>query len=140
MSTVLWANHLIEEKVHSDGADKWALFKFTDKLDRLCKDLGLRCFSELCDSTDLQVNLDQLVLPSGMESTDELMARSGVWFDSQEVVKILTDLIRKIEKDDIRFGLISNHQSEVLLELKESLAFAEQGVNLRARFNFSIIM
>ncbi|MBC3881873.1 hypothetical protein H8K35_10705 [Undibacterium sp. LX40W] len=50
MSTVLWANLLQDGIVTSDEDDKYALYKHTDKLDRIAKNLGLSSFAAICDT------------------------------------------------------------------------------------------
>ncbi|WP_367154267.1 hypothetical protein [Methylomonas sp. HYX-M1] len=140
MSTVLWANSLIEGNVESDQADKYALFKHLDKLDKLCRSAGLRPLSEICDSTDAKYNLDEIELPAGMASTDELMARDGVWIDAQAAVQLLETLLAEIKTRKTRFGLLSDSHEEVVTELGEAIEFARAAASKNARFNFAMVM
>ncbi len=57
MSTVLWANLLLEGKVSSDENDNYALYKHSKKLDKLTRELGVSGFSSVQDFTDIQFNL-----------------------------------------------------------------------------------
>ena len=140
MSTVLWANYLVDGKLVCDEADKYALYKYSKKLDKLARRLGVTPFLDLQDTTDLQYNLSESPLPDGVETTDELMAISGVWVEAADVVKMLEALLREIEAKNIKFGLLSNAQDDVIDELKESLTFAKQAEDLSAKFNFTVVM
>lgn len=140
MSTVLWANQLLDGKVTSDQSDKYALCKHLKKLDAICKDHGLSPLSGFCDDTDLRVNLGREELPEGMQSTDELMARSGTWIDGGQAASVLGKLLESVRAGKVRFGLLSNDHEAVVAELEESLAFATQAGDKGARFNFSVVM
>lgn len=140
MSTVLWANYLAGGVVTTDASDKHALFKHADKLDSVCRASGLPPFSEICDSTDMRFNVDDIELPEGMQSTDELMAQNGVWMEGKSAVEMLERLLAAIESKQIRFGAIKNNYDDVVAELEESIAFAKVAAENGARFNFSIVM
>jgi hypothetical protein len=140
MSTVLWANHLAEGVVTSDESDKYALFKHLDELDALCKASGIALVSSLCDYTDLMFNMDEIELPEDMESTDELMAEQGVWVSSAEAVELLTQLLEGVKSKNDQFGLTKDEHAELVEEIEESIAYAEAGVALSAKFNFSVVM
>ena len=79
MSTVLWANVLVAGKVVSDQSDHGALYKHANKLDSIAKECGFLPFLAMCDTTDQQVNIGKKELPSGMKSTEEMMASEGKW-------------------------------------------------------------
>ena len=140
MSTVLWANYLLDGHVTCDQADKYALYKHAEKLDEISRKLGVVPFIDIQDTTDAQVNLQGKDLPDGMTSTDELMARDGLWVDANEVISALTALLTDIRANDVRFGLLSNDQADVIEELEESLEFAKQAAEHSAKFNFSVVM
>jgi hypothetical protein len=140
MSTVLWANQLKDGTVETDAADKYVLFRYLDKLDATCTQCGIPLISEICDYTDYRFNIEDRELPDSMESTDELMAREGVWMDGKDAVSLLEQLLSKIQSDQVRFGLFSNRHDEVVLELEESLVFARKAEEAGARFNFSVVM
>jgi len=140
MSTVLWANYLVDGSVTSDEADKHALFEFTDKLDSICDRAAVTEFSTILDSTDMRINLDQLELAEGMESTDELMARDGTWVDAEIALRMLETLLSTIRSEKIRFGRLKNAHDDVVAELEESIDFVNRAVGRSAKFNFSIVM
>lgn len=140
MSTVLWANQLLDGQVISDEADKHALYKFSKKLDRLSKKLNVTPFIDAQDTTDAEYNFSDQELPTGMESTNELMAAEGTWIDAAAAVTMLKALIAEIEHKDIRFGLLGNAKEAVLSELGESLAFAEKAAADSAKFNFAVVL
>lgn len=138
MSTVLWANLLVDGAVQSDESDHWALYKHADKLDALTKTLGLPSFLDVCDTTDLRFNADEFELPPGASSTNEVMAVSGVWLPIDDALKMLKALLAHIQSHGIRFGLLSNQHAEVVEELQEVIAFA-QSTSGAQKFNFGIV-
>ncbi len=140
MSTVLWANLLVNGNVQSEAEDRYALFDHTDKLDDLCKSLGMPPFADLCDSTDARFNMDEFELPDGMESTNDYMAINGSWTDLPDAIRVLETLLRHIQENSVRFGLLKNQHAEVVTELTEVLAFAKAHRGDGAKFNFSIVM
>ncbi len=140
MSTVLWANVLRDGKVTSEEADYYALYKHSKKLEALGKTLKLPSFLALCDTTDLRYNLEDLPLPEGMQSTDEWMAKHGNWLPLSQALAMLQQLREHIASRQIRFGLFSNAQSEVLAELDQAIAFAASHAGSAQQFNFSVVM
>lgn len=140
MSTVLWANTLLNGTVTADESDKWALHKHSDKLDELTRALKLTPFSSLCDTTDAEFNMSDADLPVGMTSTNELMAQRGVWVDAAAAVQMLESLLAAIRTNKTRFGLLKNDHEDVVSELVESIAFAKLAADKGARFNFAIVM
>lgn len=140
MSTVLWANLLQDGIVSSDEDDKYALYKHTDKLDRIAKNLGLSSFAAICDTTDAQFNLSDEALPDGMESTNEVMALKGVWISAAQAQGLLSGLLEHVQKNQTRFGLFSNDHDAVVEELAQALSFAKSAKSPLAKFNFSVVM
>ena len=140
MSTVLWANYLQDGRVTSDEADKYALYKFSSKLEKLTRQLGVSSFADALDTTDAQLNVTDEALPDGMESSDQVMAAQGVWIAADDAVTMLDALIREIEDKNVKFGMLGNAKDDVLQELRDSLAFAQQAAERNARFNFSVVM
>lgn len=140
MSTVLWANRLEAGEVVSDQSDKHALHRHLARLDKIAAAAGLSPISAFCDSTDLRFNLQDLNLPEGMASTNEWMARDGVWIDAVEAVRVIAALLADIEAKRPRFGLLGNDIEAVLQELREALAFARDAAGRGARFNFAVVM
>ena len=141
MSTVLWANSLLDGVVASDESDKYALYKHAKKLDEICRSAGGHSFEAICDSTDLNFNLnDDAELPEGMTSTNEVMAKSGVWMEAADAVRMLSAALAHIREKQTRFGLLKNEHDEVVEELEESIAYAKTAAASGAKFNFSIVM
>lgn len=139
MSTVLWANLLVNGKVQSDAKDLTALFDQCDKLDDLCSSLNLPSFADLCDTTDVRFNMEEFDLPDGMESTNDYMALHGVWMELPDAIRMLETLLKHIQDKSVRFGLLKNRHSEVVSELGDVLAFAKAHHGADARFNFSVV-
>ncbi len=140
MSTVLWANVLIEGKVISDESDKYALYKHSKKLDRLTGDLKVSRFLEIQDLTDMQFNVSDEELSDGVESTNEIMAEKGVWISGEGAVEMLEKLISEISTKKIKFGIFSNDHDEIIRELNESLGFANKAKLSNGKFNYSVVM
>ncbi len=140
MSTVLWANLLLDGKVSSEQRDLYALYRHSKKLDRLSRELGVAGFLAAQDMTDIQFNLSPEELPPGIESTDEIMAASGSWMNAADAVVMMQSLIDRIRRDQVRFGVFRDDRDDVLAELEASLRFAERAASLDAGFNFSVVM
>jgi hypothetical protein len=140
MSTVLWANRLIDGAVISDQSDKYALYRHLPLIDKVAQAAGLPPLSGMCDSTDARFNAEDLALPDGMKSTDEWMAVEGVWVDGAAALVQLVSLLDAIESKKPRFGLLRNDYDAVVTELRESMAFARDAAAQSAKFNFSIVM
>lgn len=140
MSTVLWANRLCDGAVVSDQSDKFALHKHLPQLDRIATGLGVPALSSWCDTTDLRFNAEDMSLPDGMTSTDQWMARDGVWVDAGEAARGLSAVLEAVETKRPRFGLLRNDCDAVIAELRESLAFARAAAESAAKFNFSVVM
>jgi len=141
MSTVLWANRLLNTgEVVSDGCDKWALYKHADKLDKLAGVAKVGPFSSLLDHTDLHFNMGNDELPEGMQSTNELMARDGVWKSATEALAILNKLFALVTAEKPRFGVMKNDIDTVVAELSASIEYAEKAREVGAKFNFAVVM
>ena len=139
MSTVLWTNLLVNGEVRTDDSDKYSLHKHADKLDAIGRKLGLGSFHDICDTTDVRFNTDDLALPEGMTSTTELMAVQGAWIDLPRAIALLDGLLSNVQQNNVRFGLLRNDHDDVVAELSEALEFAKTGDPSVATFNFSIV-
>ncbi|APV48870.1 hypothetical protein BWI17_03750 [Betaproteobacteria bacterium GR16-43] len=124
----------------SDESDKPALHKHAEKLDKLAGSAKIGSFTNLLDFTDVKFNTTDADLPEGMESTDELMARDGVWVASADALGVLNGLLKVIIADKPRFGLVKNDYEDVVSELCESIEFAKKAEAAGAKFNFSVVM
>lgn len=139
MSTVLWANYLVDDVVSSDESDKFALYEHLDQIDDICRDIGLVPLSDWCDSTDLAFNIgEEDDLPDGIDSTDELMAAGGVWTDAGVALDALEQLLATIQEKHIVFGDDNAHDA-IVQELEESIACAQEAAAAGGKFNFSIV-
>lgn len=139
MSTVLWANVLVDGAVHTDEQDRYALYRHADRLDTLARGLGLPSFDAACDTTDSRYGLDDdLALPEGMTSTTEVMAVAGAWLARDEATRLLDGLVVHIRAKDLRFGLLRNMQRDVLEELEGARAFLEAWPQAE-KFNFAVV-
>ena len=137
MGSVLWVNQLTSTgEVITDDSDKWALFKSCDALDVLAKKAYVKPFTGLFDHTDLEYNLSDEDLPDDIESTTELMAKSGVWVSADQALNILDGLLAYIQAN----SEVIKNQEAVLTELTESIAFVNQALEKGNKFNFSVIM
>ena len=140
MSTVLWANVLVDGVVVSEEQDRIALYKHADKLDSLSRELGLPSFLAACDHTDLRFNMDEdMELPEDAQSTNDVMAVSGAWLLRGEADRLLESLVAGIRERRTRFGLLRDQHGEVVAELDEVLAFLRSRPDAE-KFNFSVVM
>jgi hypothetical protein len=140
MSTVLWANLLIDGVVSSDESDKVALHRHLDKLDGIFQRVAGVSLQSFCDTTDLEFNLGDDDLPEGMTSTNQIMAVSGKWIPAADAARAITAVLSEIEGRKTRFGLLRNDHDAIVAELKEGLACAGGASATEARFNFCIVM
>ncbi len=140
MSTVFWANYLVDGQVTCAESDLYAMCKYADKLDRICRKHGVLPFVDSHDSTDMQLNLGDDDLPDGVESTDEVMAANGTWVDAPAALEMLETLLDVVREEGTRFGMLGNAHKDVVSELEESIEFAKQAVAKSAKFNFALVM
>lgn len=140
MSTVLWANLFLGTgEVISDESDKWALYKHAGKLDRLASAAKVEPFSSLLDHTDARFNMGGDELPEGMVSTNELMARDGVWRSAEDALAVLDGLLALVTAEKPRFGIVRNDYDAVVAELSESVEYAKKAGASAAKFNLSVV-
>jgi hypothetical protein len=139
LSTVLWANVLTGGIVRSEEEDRPALYKHADKLDSISKSLGLPSFLAACDNTDVRFNMEDLDLPDGAKSTNDVMAATGAWLSRTDALSLLQGLLTHIKAENTRFGFLQNHHQSVVDELSRVIGFlqAESGAE---KFNFSVVM
>lgn len=141
MSTVLWANSLVSGEVISEEVDYYWLYKYQSKLDRLCKALGLTPISDFCDTTALVFDALDEPLPDGDSSTNDMMAREGLWISATEATTVLKRILNHITEEKINFGLLGKDFSQVVDELHQSAKFADATAsqNPAAKFNFCVV-
>lgn len=139
MSTVLWANVLVDGRVTCQEVDHYALYRFSKKLDRLTRELGVTPFLDVQDTTDARFNLGDGDLPQGMESTDELMAAQGHWIDTAAAIDMLEQLHAAVQSRRIRFGVFSDAHDDVVAELASSLDFFRAAKAPTAQCNFAVV-
>jgi len=140
MSTVLWANYLLDGKVVSDEIDHYAIYKYTNKLDAICIKIGVMPLSEMLDFTDMEYNTNEMQLPAGVESTSQLMAKTGNWVDATKALNALDHLNAYLIEHYPRIGLLQNATPDIIDELEECLDWASKAESLSAKFNFSVVM
>ncbi len=138
MGMTIWVNYLKDGRVSSDEADKSAMYRHVDKLDKLCAKLSVRKLSEFLDTTDLEANMSDAPLEEG--SSWELMAKRGRWFHPDEGLKIVSALIEQLEKEPIRFGLLSDNYSQVLEDMRECRASIVKAKDAGAQFHLCVVM
>lgn len=139
MSTVLWANVLVGGVVRSELEDRLALYKHAQRLDSISKSLGLPSFLAACDNTDARFNMEDLDLPDGMESTNDVMAATGTWLARADALALLQGLLAHIQVKQVRFGLFQNHHQTVVDELSGVIGFLEAEASAE-KFNFAVVM
>ncbi|MDR0182980.1 hypothetical protein [Lysobacter arvi] len=139
MSTVLWANCLVEGEVRSDQEDRAALYRHAKKLDALSRSLRLPSFLAACDQTDQRYNLQDLELPAGMSSTNDVMVADGAWLTRADALAMLEGLHAHIREAKPRFGLLGNQHADVVDELAGVIAFV-RSQPAAEKFNFAVVM
>ncbi|MBX3585446.1 MAG: hypothetical protein KF796_02290 [Ramlibacter sp.] len=139
MSTVLWANQLVNGEVVSENEDYYVLYKHGKRIDAICKELKLRPLTSFCDLTDVKFNNDESDLPPGAMSTNDVMKVSGVWIDGKEAHEVLDRVLQYVKEKSPRFGFLKNELSDVIDELEASIKFAEAAKTANAKFNFSVV-
>lgn len=139
MSTVLWANVLTGGIVRSKEEDRHALYKHADKLDSISRTLGLPSFLAACDNTDVRFNMENLDLPGGAESTNDVMATTGAWLSRADALALLQGLLAHIKAEKTRFGFLQNDHQSVVDELSRVIDFL-QAESTAEKFNFSVVM
>ena len=145
MSTVIWVNRLKDGNVTSDQVDRWALYRFADKLDRLCDELGVTRLSEFHDTTDLEANLALEVEgedEGGEQELDtyRLMVEKGKWFSPEKGVAVFDRLLERVQAEPVRFGLLTDRREEVVRELEECRSALESIAADDAEFHLCIVM
>lgn len=140
MSTVLWSNSLKNGEVSSDQENLHALYKHIEKLDAVCKKIGIQTISSICDNTNYLINLKLLEMPDSFENSEQLMVKQGIWVEAVEAKEILEKLLNHIELYKLRFGLFNNAHGDIVEELRTSSQFAHNAAKTGAKFNFAIVM
>jgi hypothetical protein len=130
---------LVDGEVRSPQADYWALYKHAEKLDAIARSLGLPSFLGICDTTDQKFNTEDRELPSGMTSTNELMAVQGVWMPLADAVRLLQALRDHVVGKQVRFGILGNQHAQVVGELESAIAFVVAHAGQAEKFNFAVV-
>ncbi len=141
MSTVIWVNYLKAGRVTSDQSDKWAMLRFTDKLDKICSKIGIRNLSDFQDTTDAEANLaEDFGNREDAVDTYALMAEKGKWFDPDEGLEVIDKLLTALREQPVRFGLLEDKYSTVVAELEESRQSIQKAKDDGAFFHLSVVM
>ena len=139
MSTVLWANQLVDGEVVCEEEDYYALYRHTKRIDAICKSLKLKTLTSFCDFTDVRFNHGEIQLPPGATSSDDVMKVSGVWLDGAQAHHVLATVLDYVKTHKPRFGLFKNELADVQEELEAAVAFAQGAMQSGASFNFSVV-
>ena len=140
MGTVIWVNYLKAGQVTSDQSDKWAIYRFTDKLDRICSGIGIRNLSDFQDTTDAEANLaEDIGTQEGAIDTYALMAEKGKWFEPDEGLAVIDRLLTELRERPVRFGLLGDKYSMVVAELEECRQSVQKAEDDGALFHLSVV-
>jgi hypothetical protein len=142
MSTVLWVRYLKNGSITSEQQDLWAMYHFSDRLDRLCANIGVRPLSEFHDATDVDAEED--LAPAPHESAGTLneylrMASRGQWFPPEEGLDILDKLLDTLRRSPVRFGLLKDRYIEVMVDLVECRQSIEKARQQGAKFKLCVV-
>jgi len=140
MSTVLWVHYLKDGIVTSEQQDLWAMYRFSDHLDRLCAKIGARPLSEFHDTTDAEANL----APVHHESVGTLdsylrMASRGQWFSPDEGLVIIDRLLDTLRQSPMRFGLLKDRYIEVMVDLAACRQSIDKARQQGSKFNLCVV-
>ncbi|HET6491231.1 MAG TPA: hypothetical protein VFG28_15850 [Syntrophales bacterium] len=142
MTTVLWVRYLKNGNITSEQQDLWALYHFSDHLDRLCANIGIRPLSEFHDAAD--VDEEEGPAPAPHESAGTLneyltMASRGQWYPPEEGLDILDKLLDTLRRSPVRFGLLKDHYIEVMVDLAECRQSIEKARREGAKFKLCAV-
>ena len=142
MSTVLWVRYLKNGSITSEQQDLWAMYHFSDRLDRLCAKIGVRPLSEFHDAADADAEED--LAPAPHESAGTLheylkMASRGPWFPPEEGLDILDKLLDSLRRSPVRFGLLKDRYIEVMVDLVECRQSIEKARQQGAKFKLCVV-
>ncbi|MFT5130576.1 MAG: hypothetical protein ACI8W8_004207 [Rhodothermales bacterium] len=140
MSVAIWINRLQDGEITSDQEDRLFVLKHASKLDKVCQKLGVKPLSSFHDTTDAEMNVMGLEDQSDEVDFHQLISERGKWFNPQAGVDVLGELLADLEREPIRFGLLSNDYDDVMADLaacKSAIEFAQAA---GARFHMSIVM
>jgi len=141
MSTVIWVNYLKEGRVSSDESDKWAVYRFAGKLDRVCGRIGVRKLSDFHDTTDAEANLaPELGRDDAGVDTYRLMAEQGQWFDPDEGLAVLGKLLGELRAHPVHFGILSDRYTDVMADLEECERSIQKAKADGSRFHLCVVM
>lgn len=101
---------------------------------------GLKLLSSLLDHTDIQFNIGDDEPPKGRQSTNELMARDGMWKTADNALANFNGLLTIIKAEVLRFGAIKNDYDTFVTDLCESTEYAKTVREAGAKFNLSVLM
>lgn len=138
MGMTIWVNYLKDGKVTSDESDKSAMYQHLDKLDKLCSKLHIRRLSEFLDTTDLEANMHDKL--SNDTNIWEIMAQKGKWFPPDDGIIITSALVIQLQKEPIRFGLLSDNYHQVLADLIECQSSIEKAKSQDAKFHLCVVL
>jgi hypothetical protein len=105
------------------------LYRHAPKLDRLCRRLALQPLSRFHDHSGTSK------VPSGVSDTIKIMVKSKPWFPVADGLATLVPLLRWLEQNPTRFGLLSDDYRGVLEELRLCVAGLEARPPETCRFN-----
>jgi hypothetical protein len=142
MSTVLRVRYLKNGNITSEQQDLWALYHFSDRLDRLCANLGVRPLSGFHDAAEMEEEEDPAPVPhesAGTLNEYLTMASRGQWFPPEEALDILDKLLDSLRRSPVRFGLLKDHYIEVMVDLAECRQSIEKVRQEGAKFKLCVV-
>ncbi len=142
MSTVLWVRFLKDGNITCEQEDLWTMYHFSDRLDKLCADIGLRPLSEFHDETDADSEEKLALAPD--ESVGTLhaylqLASQGQWFSPEEGLDILDRLLETLRRSPVRFGLLKDRYIEVMVDLVACRQSIDKARQQGAKFKLCVV-
>ena len=140
MSTVLWVRYLKDGSITSERQGLWAMYRFSDHLDRLCAKIGARPLSDFHDTTDAEAN----PAPAHHEPVGTLdsylrVASRGQWFSPDEGLVIIDRLLDTLRQSPMRFGLLKDRYIEVMVDLVACRQSINKARQQGAKFKLCVV-
>jgi hypothetical protein len=113
------------------------LCRHASKLDRICRKLDLKQLSDFHDDSGTGLSQE---LPGGVTETIKIMIRSKPWFSVADGLATLGPLLRWLEQNPTRFGLLSDDYRGVMDELRHCVEQLEAHPDESCRFNLCVVL
>jgi hypothetical protein len=139
MSTVLCVHYLKDGSITSEEQELWAMYHFSDRLDRLCAKIGTRPISEFCETTEAEADV-AIRTEETVGTLDSYLraASRGQWFPPEEGLVTIDRLLDALRKSPMRFGLLKDHYVEIMVDLVACRQSLDKARQQKAKFRLCL--